>query len=219
MSHSSAHRMWAKARYFADRARSTDVNDRLMLEADIEAAIVFGRSALDHLRKQYARVVGFDTYERAAFNGLRSDPLCAPFLDLRDFVIHQDSSPTRNVITASVAMSVMAFMEIVDVQIVRGQPWYRRSPAILWQDLRAKIGRWLRKRRKRHTPAERPSTSSSVSESLHFMDFPTGRSRSGTLPVALPQPFKEQPALDVVDHWLDEIQKIVLDVETKFGIP
>jgi len=212
--------MWTKATYFADRARATGLTDRLTFEADLEAAIVFGRSALDHLRKQYARIPGFTAEEKTTFAALRGDPRCAPFLDLRDFVIHEDSAPTQKVITASVVIDVVGFVEIVDVQVIRGRPWYRRSPRILWYDLRATMRKWMKRWRKpAPRSAPRPNNQGSTTESLHFADPPKGRVRQGTAPPSLPQPFKDQPAFDVLDHWLDRIEQIVLDTETKFGIP
>src|SRR4029077_3264467 len=104
--------------------------DRVALEANIEAALVFGRSALDHLNRQYARVPDFRAFYDDAMARLRSDPLCEPFLELRDFVIHEKSAPVQKVITATVRASVLVFVQIVDAELVRGTPWYRRSPRI-----------------------------------------------------------------------------------------
>jgi hypothetical protein len=219
MSHSNAHKMWTKAAYFAERAKSVGSADRLALEADIEAAIVFGRSALDHLQRQYGKVPDFKAFNDRAWSSLRSDPLCQPFLELRDFVIHEESAPIRKVITATVEAGILTFVEVVDVKVVRGTPWYFRRPYILWHDLRAAIVWTIKRVRKRFARRPRPrQPASSVTESLHFMDAPVRRQRHGHAPIKLEQSFKEKPALDVVSHWLDCVEHIVLDAESQFGV-
>jgi hypothetical protein len=219
MSHCNAHRMWTKATYFADRARTVGIADRMALEADIEAAIVFGRSSLDHLQRQYARTSGFRVFYEQAVNGLKNDALCAPLLELRSFVVHEGSAPMRKVISVSVEVQALVMVEVVDVQIVRGDPWYRRSPTILWQDFRAAIWRWKKRRRKPPSrPNVEPPSTAITSESLHFMDPPAGSRRQGNTPTGLPNVFKEMPALDAIDHWLNKVERIVLDAESQFGI-
>jgi len=95
----------------------------------------------------------------------------------------------------------------ISVQIIRGRPWYRRSPKILIADLlyplRQNVRLWQERRRWRRQVKESAKSSTAVTrDALYFTD---------------PE-WKGTPALDLVDQQLIILADIVKQAEARFPI-
>lgn len=194
-----------RARWFLNRARETGVADREEFQHLFEAAIVFARSVTLHLQKQYAHTPKFDTWYSECQQRLERDPLACFFRDQRNFVLKE--GPAQIAKHVSVVMHAIAIGESsVVVKVIRGKPWYRRSPRILIQDalypIRARLTHWRERRRRRRACTVRAAPPrSSVSETLRFT-------------VA---PWDHRPAVNLLREYLDTLDAIVSEAEMRFG--
>lgn len=206
---STARRTIRKARLFLVHAEQARLKDREALEANIEAAITFGRSAVYHLYKQYAHMPVFRPWRKHILGPkLEADPLIHFLTKSRHLIVHEGPVGVRRVISVSMSASVHAYASgAADVQFVRAKPWYRRSPKIFWEDVRAAvmrpIRRWRDRRRelaRRRARAARQSTTK-VSEDFYFDD----------------SQWSSRPALELLREYLDKLEQLVAEVEGKFG--
>ena len=121
----------------------------------------------------------------------------------------------HKVITAS-ARAIAVVSVVVEARVIRGKPWYRRSPTILWQDFHAAmmrpIRKWLRHHeiaRQRAQDQEQPSRQ--ATECFYF-DDPQWRHR-------LAPEWRNRPALELLREYLDRLEEIVNAAEAKFAPP
>jgi hypothetical protein len=123
----------------------TDV-DRVELDHYLTAAIVFGRSAYHYLETA-AKGTGDKAY-RTWFGtkevAIKSDVLIQHFRDLRNSEVHtRRVRLSRHVsLTASAVLRTSVYGEM---RVKRARPWYRRSRATLWQDVKEAVMRPLRR--------------------------------------------------------------------------
>ncbi|OAF09228.1 hypothetical protein [Bradyrhizobium neotropicale] len=120
MSESTARVALRKARYFlaqAQQAESDDkiLNDHLPFAANLEAALVYARTSIEHLKAEYSSKFNERGYRHWHDRTWRdSNPLFHYFYARRNFILHQEPEPTHaqvNVqanlgITASVSVSL-----------------------------------------------------------------------------------------------------------------
>jgi hypothetical protein len=78
------HPIW-RAHFFLQRAEECTANERDAFEAYLEAAIVFGRSAIQWLQPKYK---GNDKFKKW-FDGLAGDPSIEFFREYRGDIIHE----------------------------------------------------------------------------------------------------------------------------------
>ena len=171
-----------------------------------EAAIVFARSVTFHLQKQYAHTAGFDDWYSRCQDQLRQDPLAFFFIHQRNFVLHQGSVPMSKHVNVMLRSSVVATSS-VSVKVIRGRPWYRRSPRILMEDaiypVRARLHDWRKRRRQRRRIREaKQQSGTTVTETIRFQE----------------EPWAQRPALELLREYLGTLEGIVADAEAQFGL-
>jgi hypothetical protein len=200
-----------KARFFLVQAEAAEpaahAIDRVPFLANIEAAVIFGRSVTFHLQKEYSNKNGFTAWYHGVRAQFGANPQFRYLLETRNFILKQGPAPIRRTVQVT-AHSAMSPEITLDTVVIRGQPWYRRSPNILYQDARAKllgpVRRWKQRRnaaRRREAALHRQATSSpSVAEGFYF-DEPT----LATVTVQ-----------QIVREYLDELEVIVTEAETRF---
>ena len=195
----------AKARLFLEQARRADRNDLHTIATNLEGAIVFCRSVTFHLQSQFAHAPGFDTWYKEQQNILREQRLSRFLLEQRNYVLKVGPAIVNRVVGVSITESVMMHDEIT-VEVVRGQPWYRRSLKILFEELvyplRQRIQQWRERRRWRVAAKKNAVESSGVitTDELHFSDAE----------------WKKVPALLLVEQQLDVLANIVAEAEVRF---
>jgi hypothetical protein len=164
---------------------------------------------------EFARVPKYDAWKEIRYEGLRKRPLFLFIseggkqgqtknkIGLRQFLMHIGG----NRLTLSVALSVLLTMSgkvSVRTVVIRGQPWYRRSPRILWGDAVRPIREWLGKVRQEfaarsaRAPAKEGTTN--VEHTFYF-DDPN---------------WNTQPAREIVRQYLDLMEREVDEAEKKF---
>jgi hypothetical protein len=103
-----------KARYFLAQAASAQnddavLNDRLPFAANLEAAIIYARSSLDHLRNQLKPVhnqAGYKRWHQDRFDQIKNtDSVFEYFTDRRDFIVHQEPEKTNAQISIEAHLS------------------------------------------------------------------------------------------------------------------
>lgn len=202
---SNARETLDKARFFLTEAETAGLDDRKRLERMIEAAIVFGRSVTFHLQKEFAHAEGFSDWYVEQQRKMREDPLCVFFLEKRNFILKEGPVPIRKTITVTITEAI-AVSSSFSARVIRGKPWYRRRPGILVQDLLRPIREaWselkVRQRRRRRRRALEDASQSEAQEYLHFDD----------------SDWKERPALDVLNEYLEKLEPVVDEAEEKFA--
>lgn len=195
-----------KARLFLRQAAACGTADRDGFVANLEAAIVFGRSVTLHLQKEYRHRPGFDEWYAARQAEMRADPVCEFFNEARTLILKVGPLAVRRVITVDLALTVMASVAM-EATIIRGAPWYRRSPRIIWEDLRAetrrvvsRLSRWLRPPR----PSAPPGPTRTVVRDGFY--FPGSA-------------WPDRPAEELVRHYLDGLEPIVRAADARFAEP
>lgn len=197
-----------KARFFVDQAESAGVANRLAQQNNLEAAIVFGRSVTFHIQKEFAHHLGFDPWYAVQQKAMKADPLLDFFLATRNYILKEGPVALQRTIQLSASGEVHA-SGYLEVHIIRGRPWYRRSPAILWADLVADIGRpiarwrWIRQQARvvKMRLAKQNRQTVEVRDLLHFEQ----------------SPFNDRQALDLLRDYLDKLESIVNEAEEIFA--
>lgn len=123
MTESTARIALRKARYFLSQAQKAEsdvsaLNDRLPFAANLEAAIVCSRTAIEHLRAEYSSKFNERGYRHWHDQTWRqSSPLFHYFYERRNFILHQQPEATRaqvNVeIHEQIAMAVSVSLTII----------------------------------------------------------------------------------------------------------
>jgi hypothetical protein len=205
MPESTGRQTLERARFFLAEARGTSIDDRKRLLHFLEAAIVFGRSVTFHLQSQYAHEPGFDSWYTQQQTELKKDPLSRFFLEKRNYVLKVG----QLVIGKHVDMHIQSTVHLttsVSVVVVRGQPWYRRSPRILIADMaypiRQQLHAWRARRRQRvdRDSAAECSGRVTLTESVRFAD----------------EAWHHRSALDLLSDYLARLEPIVAEAERSF---
>jgi hypothetical protein len=134
----NAHTTLQKARYFLAQARGAEadptiLSDRLPFAANLEAAIIYARSSLDHLHSELApkhHVRGYRTWHDNKFNALKtSSPAFDYFTERRNFIIHQEPENTNAQVSMQVEISATTSVSL-ELTVVRadGTVEKRKSP-------------------------------------------------------------------------------------------
>ena len=214
MARSIARDTLEKARYFLDRAVAAEADPqspRIAYTANIEAAIIHGHAVWDHLKAEFARVPKYDAWKEIRYDGLRNlfmseDGKGQPKnkIGLRQFLMHIGGDRLTLWGAVSVLLTISGKLSVRTV-VIRGQPWYRRSPRILCGDAVSPIREWLGKVRQefvtwRARAPEKEGTGN-VEHTFYF-DDPN---------------WNTQPAREVVRQYLDLMEQEVDAAEKKFA--
>jgi hypothetical protein len=203
---SIARQTLAKARLFGQQAEHSELECRDAFQANLEAAIVFGRSVTFHVQKEFAHQEDFVTSYTLYQHTLKNDPLAQFFLESRNFILKQGPAGVKRVIGAEMHDTINIACT-VDVKVIRGQPWYRRKPSILWSDLKTPLVLWINRtrqrwKRKRTRDMPRQEAVSTITEEYFFMD----------------EKWANRPALELLHTWLNKLEIIVTDAEQRFSV-
>lgn len=196
-----------RSRFFVKAARAAEPAERESFEHYVYAAIVFGRAVTNHLQKEYKHCPGFDDWYEEQQSEMQKAPLLRFFYAERTFILKRRPTPIQKTIQVAVG-TALEFDEALSVKVIRAKPWYLRRPAIMWNDLSRAIiqavNRWKaereRERKRRRLASDSPA--GHTKEFLHF-DGPA---------------WKGQPAVDLLDGYLDSLARIVAEAEEKFGM-
>ncbi len=198
-----------KARYFLEQAQNAERDPnissaRLPYIANLEAAIIWGRSTLDHLRNEFASKPGYRQWHDAEWQRLMTYPLFIFLSDRRHWIVHRAEEKVNLAFNVSVVMSASVRV-VCDATVIRGQPWYRRSPKILWRD-------WMDSRATRRrleepvkdlpTPSQPGPESQTQSEQIFYFADPG---------------WKSKPARVLVAEYIDLTEQVVDAAERRFG--
>jgi hypothetical protein len=201
------------ARYFLSRAQKAegggdDVAAREEFGRYLEAAIVFGRTVTFRLQSEFSKAVGFRKWYEEVQARLGQDRLCKFFNQERTLILKQ--RPLQTNMTAIVLTHIsVSFNVAVETVVVRGNPWYRRSPRIivhdLLQPLRQRLHKWRQRRdearKERARAKETPQPKTTTARAFYLAD----------------QDWKDEPAVALVRRYLDTLEPIIAEAEAKFG--
>jgi hypothetical protein len=193
-----------RANFFLDYAESYAPSDRRGFEHFLEAAIVYGRSVTFHLQKEFSKYSGFDDWYREKREEMEKDPLFRFFLEKRNYILKEGPVSIQKTIAITISETITA-SSFVEVQVIRGKPWYKRGPKILLDDLRTpllqKYRKWKYERelaRRRKIPNAHEQTE--VSEILHFEETE----------------WRNRPATDLVREYLQKLTAVIDEAEMRF---
>ena len=180
--------------------------------ANLEAAIVWGRSVTFLLKKEFSKLPDFDQWYSPRQMSMEQNDLHRFFLDARNLVLKEGPVPLARSITVHVesALAVVA-SSTVEVTVVRGAPWYRRHPRILWEDLKWHLLRPYRRWKTNRDEARR------VAAARRQAQETTERGPSDTVIVHFVDPaFHNRAAVDLVRDYLNSMKQLVNEAEAKF---
>lgn len=192
-----AHECLDKARFFAEKARTFETQDRIQFSYFFETAIVWTRSVTLLLQKQYSNTPAFKDWYKSQQSALGADPLAQFFLKTRNFVLKEGSVSVRKVIFLKAHVSATA-EATVTARVIRGS--LRSKVRYLGQDTLAdlkqrmiKIRRRLRRRKPSRSKAKREATTATTTEHIYFVK----------------EPWDKEPAIDLLDRYLERLQLLV----------
>ncbi len=195
----------AKARFFLDRADEVGTIERVAFCNYLEAAIVFVRSVTFHLQKELANQPEFGDWYAEHQKALGQNQLGRFLLEQRNYLLKEGPIATHRVIAMTVTASVHVSGSAT-VTVVRGAPWYRRSPRILWGDaiypLRERFHLFRAKRNQ------------AIARKLQEQEFRSDTTRDHIY--FSHDEWKSEPAIELVRRLLAELEVIVVQAELKF---
>ncbi len=200
-----------KARFFLAQAVAAESiahasTDRMAFLANIEAAIVYGRSVTFHIQKEFNKDKDFAPWYANVQNRLRKNARDRFLLQERNFILKEGPTSIHRAVEVTIHSSI--HMEASATMIlVRGQPWYRRRPRILYEDFRRCLLNHFteqrERKRKRMAAQQRQSEPAAANVSVQKFVFDDPK-------------FNETPAQALLGEYLDELDAIVSDAESRF---
>ncbi len=212
----------AEARYFLKQARENQAEygrgDPVPFVANLKASIVWGRTVTFLLQKEFnSRPDWLEWYEPHQ-QRMAASQLHRFILDARNMVLKEGPVELGRTLTVSIESALAAFVSVgAEVKIIRGQPWFKRSPKILWQDAREATlrpyRRWKsqlderrrieakRKAAREQAEAEQASRPPPPPPVVHFAH----------------EAFRDRAAVDVVAEYLEDMERLVVEAEARFG--
>jgi len=199
-----------QARFFTTRASEAIPAQREAFLYFIDAAIVFARSVTFCLKKEYMHKSGFCSWYLSKTEMMNEDPIFDFFLNMRNYILKEGTAGVYRIVRVS-GKAKIGFSSFAELNVIRGQLWYRRSPKILWEDLRViitkPIRRWLWKCKikLKNLQLQRQSrvkmTKTKITEKEFFFSNPK---------------WKDRPACDLLKEYLNKLEQIVAEAETRF---
>jgi len=197
-----------RARFFAEQAEAFHRQEQPShRNYCLEASIVFGRSAVDQLKREHESHPRW----REWFATLLDDPLLEFFREQRHLILKEGPLSITTMLFVS-GEARINFEVRVRARVKRGHPWYRRSPRIWWEDVRRPVLEhvldWRAKRRRRQESERRRREHEAAA-----------RSRVPAPPVVqfADSMWESRSAFDVLHEYFDKLQKVVEDAESQFG--
>lgn len=202
------------ARFFLEKAELTGISDRKPFQWYLEAAISVGRNVTWHIKKEYSHQPGFQAWYSGHESMMAADPIFSFFRDTRNFIVKEGPVGVHRVVHLSGVVTATGDVT-VEVRVIRGKPWYRRSTKIIWEDLRASVLQPLHKWRRRRALAQRRRARAKRKLAQAHADESTSEAIDGFY---FDEPeWKDRPALELLREYVDKLEAIVEDAEARFG--
>jgi hypothetical protein len=192
-----------RSRFFIEKAAEVRFDDRQSFVYFLEASIVFARSVTFHLQKELKGYDGFNEWYSRQQKRLRECEVCKFFVNKRNYILKEGPVDISALHSVNFSATALASSRMC-VKVIRGQPWYKRSPRIWWEDIRApilsRIQQWQRQKKlkRQQRILERPKAS--AQSVIRFDD----------------EPWNSRSATDVVAEYLDQLERVVSDAESRF---
>jgi len=194
-----------KAHFFAERARTAEIQDRQHFRYYFETAIVWARSVTLLLQKQYNKTPGFTDWYRAQQNALKADKLAQFFLKQRNIVLKEQGVPLRRVMILKAAPIVAVATVSGKIRVIRGSS--RNKLRYLYQDalsyVNGRLGQ-IKKRFKKHLSRRKRKKETTTAVTIEHTFF-------------IKEPWDKEPAVDLLDKYLDRMQTLVDTTIQRFG--
>jgi hypothetical protein len=198
----------AAARFFLRQAEAARP-DREAFGYQFAAAVVFARSVVFQLKHEYGALTGYLEWHRQREELLWQDPTYRLLVDARSYILKEQPAGLSRTIDVAAGDALVAMESYLEMRVIRGRPWYRRSPRILWQDTRAALLRPLQRWRWE------------VGRRARAQLFQwRQRRRQGQVVVGPPRYYLTQPAgptdrdvLDSVGEYLGMLERLIEDAE------
>jgi hypothetical protein len=180
-----------KARYFLSQAEILQADSDMMASglpflANLESAIIYGRSVLDHLRNELApKDPTYRAWHDAKWRILESNGLFKQFGDRRNLIVHQEPEKANVTVSATVEFEMNMSLS-VDLTVVRAD-----GTAEPQNNVSKNPGK---------PPESKQPSCSNTTRTFYFSD-PDCRAKS---------------AIEYVQEFLDLIEPVVLEAETRF---
>lgn len=191
-----------KARFFAEKARAVEVEDRTQFRYFFETAIVWARSVTLLLQKEYSNTPGFEAWYENQQTELAKDTLAQFFLEQRNFTLKEGPVSLRKIVNIVITANVTV-KATVKLKVIRGS-WrsrLRHFPEDFLRPVMQKLG-MMRKRLK--PPRDKPESNQAVAtEHLYFAHAP----------------WDKEPALDLFGRYLGRLESLVNSAIKQFGKP
>jgi hypothetical protein len=204
------------------QAEALTGTEREAFDNHLQAAIVFGRAVyhyLQSLAEPSGSDAGYREWFRAKSTAMKADPVLEYFRASRDLLLKERHVPAQRRIfgTGSVAVSHSMHGE---GRVIRAQPWFRWRVRILWQDAKATVTRPVQRWRYRLGEAVKQRRRA-VGQRVEAWRarwrnrrvVPTVREFYLDDPEGL-----DRPAVDLVRTYLDRMEAIVTEAETRFPL-
>ena len=204
MTKSIARKTLTTAQFFLDKAvLSSSMKERRELEHYLEAAIVFGRSVTFHLQKEFSNRTGFNEWYEEKRSQMAKDPIFGFFLDKRNYILKEGPIQIQKSTNITVSDSIN-LSGYVQVRVIRAKSWYRRSPKIWFDDIKAAIiqpfHKWCHHRKQTKRRKQRlKTTHSEIQELLHFEEVE----------------WSDRSAIDVLQEYLNKQKILVEEAESR----
>jgi hypothetical protein len=197
-----------KAQYFLEQARKAEADpailaERLPFAANLEAAIIYARSSIDHLRNEFAQRYnskGYRTWHATKWEALcRSDAVGDYFANRRNFIVHQEPEKTNARIFAEAKLSIKTAVS-VEMTVIRADGTVEGPDSEALDKAPPKKEKALSDR---DTGPDRAQDTSStkISQQFFFAD----------------PDWRAEPAVIYVQHFIDICRKFISDAEAKFA--
>jgi hypothetical protein len=197
-----------KSQYFLEQATIAEADPKILAEPDwlpfaanLEAAIIYARSSIDHLHREFAPMYnskGYRTWHEKRWEALcRSNPVCDYLSNRRNVIVHQEPEKTHaHVFLEAVGISIVGSMS-ASAAVTRANGTVERSNSEQPSELPEK----QKASSPENNPPQPPKPSSSRPLQTFFFTDPAWRAR---------------PAVSYVGEFIDVIRKFISDAETKF---
>ena len=195
-----------KARYLLAQAEAAEPSahasgDLTPFAANIEGAVIFGRSVTFHLQKEFSHQSEFEDWYSQIQKQLGTNTQFQYLVSARNFILKEGPAPIRRAVQTSLNLSILV-TSTLKTSVVPSDPWYKRSVQILHDRFRfmvLEVRHWkLRRQAIRENRAAQAHPR--VVYWFYFVDPAVA----------------QVPAQQVVREYLDELETIVADAETRF---
>jgi len=207
-----------RARFFLAQAEASSGFEQEAFENFVQAAIIFGQSVYEYMASAPTADGAYRDWLRATSIAMEADPVLAYFRRSRNLLVHRRHVPVQRRIFGTASETLPSLSMYAEGRVTRGEPWYRRSLGILWQDATATVMRPVHRWRyrlgetiKQQRRVLRQRVEAWQTRWRNRNVVPTVREFYLDDPEGL-----DRPAVDLVRAYLDRLEVIVSEAEARF---